>query len=73
MKRVYVNGKWYRWRRGRWVRIPDKWVGVVAHAQTIRKRQSKYPRKIKRWMQAVNKGKDPKYKDKKYSVLDDEK
>ena len=72
MRRKQINDKWYRWRRGRWVRIPDKWVNVVTHSQTIRKRQSKYTKKIKRWMQAVNKGKDPKFKDKKYGMLDDE-
>lgn len=31
----------YRKRRGRWVRIPDRWVGQVPNPSTIRKRRSK--------------------------------
>ena len=72
MRRIEIDGKFYRWRRGKLVHIPDKWVNKVTDPQTIRKRQGKFTKKIKRWMQAVSKGKDPKYKDKKYGMLDEE-
>lgn len=47
-RRVRLIDGYYRLRRGQLVRIPDKWVGVVAHPQTIRKRPSKEPRKSRR-------------------------
>lgn len=40
-KRIDINGKAYRKRRGRLVEIPEEWVGKVTHPQTIRKRPSK--------------------------------
>jgi hypothetical protein len=40
-KRIEVNGKAYRMRRGKLVEIPEEWVGKVTHPQTIRKRPSK--------------------------------
>ena len=73
MKRICIDGKFYRKRRGRLVRIPDRWVNSTTHPQTIRKRQSKYPRKIKRYMQATRKGLLPSYKRLKYGMLDDDK
>jgi len=41
MKRIEINGKFYRKRKGKIVQIPDEWVGKVPHPQTIRKRASK--------------------------------
>lgn len=40
------NG-WFRWRRGKLVRIPDEWKGRATSEQTIRKRQSKQVRRGK--------------------------
>lgn len=44
-KKIEIDGKSYRMRRGRLVEIPEQWVGQVTHQQTIRKRQSKSRRK----------------------------
>lgn len=40
MKRIEINGKYYRKRRGKLVEIPDEWVDKVTFPQTIRKRKS---------------------------------
>jgi hypothetical protein len=40
-RRIEVDGKHYRMRRGRLVEIPPEWVGKTTHPQTIRKRPSK--------------------------------
>lgn len=40
-KRIEIDGKFYRMREGKLVEIPEEWVGVVTHPQTIKKRQSK--------------------------------
>lgn len=40
-KRIEIDGKFYRLRRGVLVQIPDEWVGKTTHPQTIRKRKSK--------------------------------
>ena len=40
-KRIEIDGKYYRLRRGKLVEIPPEWVGSTAHPQTIRKRASK--------------------------------
>lgn len=45
MKRIEIDGKFYRHRRGKLVEIPTEWVGEVAHPQSVRKRASKQPRK----------------------------
>lgn len=37
-----------RIRRGKYVRIPAEWRGKVTDRQTIRKRQSKHPRKLRK-------------------------
>lgn len=29
MKRLFIDGKYYRWRRGRLVEIPEEWRGVI--------------------------------------------
>ncbi len=53
-KRIEINGKFYRLRRGELVEIPGEWLGKVTHPQTIRKRPSKatqgrrYKRKVQR-------------------------
>ncbi len=41
-KRREIDGKYYRMRRGRLVRIPDEWLGKTLHHQTKRKRKSKF-------------------------------
>lgn len=40
-KIVDVDGKKFRWRRGKLVEIPPEWVGKVPSGQTIAKRKSK--------------------------------
>ena len=45
MKRIEIDGKFYRKRRGELVEIPPEWVGQTLHPQTKRKRPSKQPRK----------------------------
>lgn len=40
-KRIEIDGKFYRRRRGGLVEIPTEWVGKVTHPQTIAKRASK--------------------------------
>ena len=40
-RRIELDGKFYRMRRGELVRIPDEWVGNTVHPQSIRKRPSK--------------------------------
>lgn len=44
-KRIEIDGRFYRMRRGKPVEIPSEWVGDVTHPQTIRKRPSKQVRK----------------------------
>lgn len=34
------DGLWYRWRRGKMVKIPEEWQGVITTKQTIRKRKT---------------------------------
>lgn len=40
-KRIEIDGKFYRRRRGELVEIPEEWVGQTVHPQTVRKRPSK--------------------------------
>ena len=47
-KRIEIDGKFFRVRRGELVQIPDEWVGQVIHPQTMRKRSSKMINKRKR-------------------------
>lgn len=35
----------YRLRKGKLVKIPEEWLGLIPHRQTVRKRRSKGPRK----------------------------
>lgn len=48
MKRVEVDGKFFRERRGKLVEIPAEWVGQTLHNQTKRKRPSKKTNKHRR-------------------------
>ena len=47
-KRIEIDGKFYRVRRGKLAQIPDEWVGQVPTEQTMRKRPSKLVGKLKR-------------------------
>ena len=47
-KRIEIDGKFYRYRRGKLVEIPPKWVGQTTSPQSIRKRPSKGPAKERR-------------------------
>lgn len=38
-KRVFLNGKYYRMRRGKLVEIPAEWVGKITTRQTINRRK----------------------------------
>ena len=38
-KRVFLNGKYYRMRRGKLVEIPLEWVGKITTRQTINRRK----------------------------------
>lgn len=39
-KRIEIEGKFYRMRRGELVEIPNKWLGKFPTKQTMRKRKS---------------------------------
>lgn len=39
MKRIEIDGKFYRMRRGKLVEIPVKWLGNITTAKTIRQRK----------------------------------
>ena len=47
-KRIEIDGKFYRQRRGKLVEIPAEWVGKTPTQQTINKRPSKLVGKVKR-------------------------
>lgn len=38
-KRIEIDGKFYRKRKGKLVQIPDEWVGKIPTEQTMRKRK----------------------------------
>ena len=48
MRRIEKDGKFYRVRRGKLVKIPAEWVGEVAYPQTLRERSSKLIGKVAR-------------------------
>lgn len=48
MKRIEIDGKFYRVRRGELVQIPDQWVGKIVTEQTKRNRPSKQIGKLAR-------------------------
>lgn len=46
--RIEIDGKFYRYRRGKLVEIPRRWVGHVTSPATIRQRPSKLSGPAKR-------------------------
>jgi len=40
-KRLEIDGTFYRKRKGKWVQIPDEWVGQTVHSNTKRKRKNR--------------------------------
>lgn len=52
-KRIEIDGKFYRMRRGQLVEIPLEWVGKVTTRETIRQRPSKLTNKVKRIVKDV--------------------
>ncbi len=39
MARIFIDGKYYRLRRGKLKEIPKEWVGKTIYPQNIRKRK----------------------------------
>lgn len=52
-KRIEIDGKFYRERRGKLVEIPPQWVGHSTSRETIRQRPSKLTNKVKRIVKDV--------------------
>jgi hypothetical protein len=52
-KRIDIDGKSYRMRRGKLVEIPPEWVGKTTSEKTIRQRPSKLTGKVKRVVKDV--------------------
>lgn len=46
-KRIEIDGKFYRKRRGVLVEIPSEWVGRTVTSKVINRRQSKHIRKLR--------------------------
>lgn len=67
-KRIEIDGKFFRKRRGKLVEIPAEWVGRVTSKKTIRQRPSKLIGKVKRVVKDV--GETNRYKDKKDQPAD---
>lgn len=60
-KRIEIDGKFYRKRRGKIIQIPDEWVGHIPTTQTIRQRPSKINGSLQRTVKdagGVNRYKD---------------
>lgn len=53
-KRIEIDGKFYRERRGKLVEIPAEWVGKFPTEQTIRKRGSKLTNKLRRRVKSAD-------------------
>lgn len=53
-----MTEKGFRWRRGQLVEIPAEWLGKTTHDQTIRKRPSKYPYKMRKEIKHGRKRRD---------------
>lgn len=68
-KRIEIDGKFYRERRGKLVEIPAQWLGRVTSRETIRQRPSKLHGKLKRIVKDV--GGVNRYKDRRAEPLDD--
>lgn len=59
MKRIEIDGKFYRKRRGQLVEIPPEWVGKTTHKQTRHKRLShQSPKPWKRWRDGLRRQTD---------------
>ena len=54
-KVIERDGKHYRIRRGKEVEIPAEWVGKTVSKQTINKRPSKQPHKIRKELKLLKK------------------
>lgn len=52
-KRIEIDGKFYRKRRGQLVEIPLEWLGKVTDRKTIRQRPSKLTNKVTRIVKDV--------------------
>jgi len=70
-KKIEIDGEYYRYRRGKLVKIPKEWVDQVIHDQIKKKRQSKYTKKMKRRLQAQRKCRAHDYLDRKYGLDED--
>jgi hypothetical protein len=69
-KRIEIDGKFYRMRRGKLVEIPLAWLGRMTTRKTIRQRPSKLIGKVKRVVKDI--GGTNRYKDGRAMPLDDE-
>lgn len=58
MKRIEIDGQFYRMRRDKLVMIPDEWVNIVTTSCTIRHRRSKLTGSLRRSMKRDTKSKD---------------
>lgn len=72
-KRIEVDGKFYRMRRGQLVEIPEEWVGQVTHPQTARKRSSHIPsgKKAKEIKDSWNDRRGTESSHRQFNPLDD--
>jgi len=73
-KRIDIDGRSYRMRRGKLVEIPAEWVGNVTHPQTMRKRPSQLINKRKRdgWHGSLSKARaSTEFKDKRDLPIED--
>ena len=57
-KRLIIDGKVFRERRGKLVEIPPEWVGHTVSRQTIENRPSKMTGKLRRSLKRLNPKKD---------------
>jgi len=72
LKRIEINNKFYRIRRGKLVEIPKKWVDNITHHRTIRHRQSKLIHKIRSMNKMYKKNHTEKYMNLKYAISERE-
>jgi len=71
VKRIRIGNSYYRMRKGKLVKIPNKWVDQVTHPQTIRKRLSKMTHKLRRRVKLGRKGFVHNYYELKEGMLDE--
>jgi hypothetical protein len=69
-KRIDIDGKSYRMRRGKLVEIPPAWLGRMTTRKTIRQRPSKLIGKVKRVVKDI--GGTNRYKDGRDKPTEDE-